>query len=658
MKLHKYFSDGAVIQRDMPFAVKGFAAVGTVTAEYDGETHSALSENGAFFIPCPPHAGSFAPCVVTVRDESGEALSFSARFGDVFLCAGQSNMEYCIEALNDRDETLARCAKAEGIYFINTYGVLSGEKGELVRSADPLDDLVGEPRWKPISDGSAKFLSAVAAIAALELAERADAPVGLVCSPVGGVQICAYLPQPLIEGDELVKSNLTARGLYSENGFNTYGFDNYTQPCGLYNERIAPLVGLAFKAMLWYQGESDAKDFARARYYRRALFLLVKHYRALFGEKMIFAAAHVAREIYPLTPDGYNYVNEAIDSAVRALNAEYGDENAFAAPQYDGEVEWLIPDGRYGYHPIHPVNKTKIALRLAKGLENRLYGGEEYRFPEIDSVKFEEGRARVFVRGGPPLKRGAAYGFTLAEKDGVYAPAFARAVSDCEAEVYHPNIKNPAALTYAFCRYDRYCNLQTEDGMPVKPYRTAVEDVTGKKYYQTNWWEYCAFSQITENNCSPDSGAFLPRRIWSAGRITGGEAEVEITESGLRVTGEPKQREYFFFGASPLIDLCGNPHGLENFSSLQVCMTRLSGDARFCGFLVRGGGFVYRFEPTNIEWNGGRRVFNVDLKNARDGEGNTLPRCGEILRTAHAAELYFRGKEKTEILIEWVLPAP
>ena len=141
MKLHKYFSDGAVIQRDMPFAGKGFAAVGTVTAEYDGETHSALSENGAFFIPCPPHAGSFAPCVVTVRDESGEALSFSARFGDVFLCAGQSNMEYCIEALNDRDETLARCAKAEGIYFINTYGVLSGEKGELVRSADPLDDL-------------------------------------------------------------------------------------------------------------------------------------------------------------------------------------------------------------------------------------------------------------------------------------------------------------------------------------------------------------------------------------------------------------------------------------------------------------------------------------------------------------------------------------
>lgn len=147
MKLHKYFSDGAVIQRDMPFAVKGFAAVGTVTAEYDGETHSALSENGAFFIPCPPHAGSFAPCVVTVRDESGEALSFSARFGDVFLCAGQSNMEYCIEGLNDRDETLSRCAKAEGIYFINTYGVLSGEKGELVRSAEPLDDLVGEPRW-------------------------------------------------------------------------------------------------------------------------------------------------------------------------------------------------------------------------------------------------------------------------------------------------------------------------------------------------------------------------------------------------------------------------------------------------------------------------------------------------------------------------------
>ncbi|PWM75376.1 MAG: hypothetical protein DBX59_01945 [Bacillota bacterium] len=656
MELHKYFNGVSVMQRDMPFCVKGFSAVGRVTVNYDGKEYSAVSENGAFSVPCPSHAGSFAPCAFTVRDESGETLSFTARFGDVLLCAGQSNMEYCIEGLSDKDGVLARCAEAQGIYFVNTYGTLSDESGNLLRSETPLADFVGDVEWKPISDESAKYLSAVAALAALELAERANAPIGLVCNPVGGVQICAYLPQSLIEGDELVKNNLTERGFYSANGFNTYGFDNYTQPCGLYNERIAPLAGCSFKAMLWYQGESDARDFARADYTRRALKGMIKHYRALFGEKMIFAAAHIAREIYPLTPDGYNYVNEATDIAVREINAEYGDENAFAAPQYDGEVEWLIPDGRFGYNPIHPVSKTKISRRLAKGLENRLYGGEPYRFPEIEFVRFEGGTARVFVRADMPLKGGAVYGFALAEKGGVYAPALARVVSEREIEVRHPMMQNPVALTYAYCRYNQYCNLQTADGMPVKPYRTAIEDVADKAYYQTNWWEYCAFAEITENNNSAESGAFLPRKVWSAGSITGGKAEVSIAQDGLRVAGEPKQREYFFFGASPLIDLCGNPHRLENFSSLQVCMTRLSGDARFCGFLVRGGGFVYRFEPTNIEWNGERKVFNVDLTNACAGDG--APNDREILRTAHAAEFYFRGKEKTEILIEWALPAP
>ena len=381
-------------------------------------------------------------------------------------------------------------------------------------------------RWQPIFDESAKYLSAVAAIVALKLIKRADAPIGLVCNPVGGVQICAYLPQSLIESDEGLKNDLTARNFYSADGFNAYGADNYTQPCGLYNERIAPLQGLSFAAMLWYQGESDARDFSRAQYYRRALAEMIGEYRRLFGKKMIVAAAHIARDLYPMTPDGYNYINEAIDLAVKDVNAEAGDERAFSAPQYDGEEKWMIPDGRYGYDPIHPVNKKKIALRLAKGLENRLYGGAPYRFGEIGSVTFEKGRARVVVRAEKPLQGGCVYGFTLAEEDGVYAPAFARVVSADEVEVSHPTMEHPVALTYAFCRYNQYCNLVTTENMPVKPFRTATEDLTDKKYYQTGWWECCAFSEITENNNSPASGAFLPRRIWSAGSITGGAAEV------------------------------------------------------------------------------------------------------------------------------------
>lgn len=211
-----------------------------MTVCFGGKEYSAVAENGAFAVVCPPQSGSFEPVAFTVRDGSGETLKFTAFFGDVFLCAGQSNMEYCIEGLDDRDDVLAACAEAKGIYFLNTYGTLS-DGVALVRSATPLADFVGEVRWQPIFDESAKYLSAVAAIVALKLIKRADAPIGLVCNPVGGVQICAYLPQSLIESDEDLKNDLTARNFYSADGFNAYGADNYTQPCGLYNERIAPL---------------------------------------------------------------------------------------------------------------------------------------------------------------------------------------------------------------------------------------------------------------------------------------------------------------------------------------------------------------------------------------------------------------------------------
>ncbi len=187
---------------------------------------------------------------------------------------------------------------------------------------------------------------------ALKLIKRADAPIGLVCNPVGGVQICAYLPQSLIESDEDLKNDLTARNFYSADGFNAYGADNYTQPCGLYNERIAPLQGLSFAAMLWYQGESDARDFSRAQYYRRALAEMIGEYRRLFGKKMIVAAAHIARDLYPMTPDGYNYINEAIDLAVKDVNAEAGDERAFSAPLF----EMMADTGVNAIEPLEPLD--------------------------------------------------------------------------------------------------------------------------------------------------------------------------------------------------------------------------------------------------------------------------------------------------------------
>ena len=90
------FSDGAVVQRDQPLTVWGWAKPGAkIAVSFDGRGVEATSaSDGAWRVELPAHAAG-GPYLLKIAENGGDALTVrDVLVGDVWLASGQSNMEW------------------------------------------------------------------------------------------------------------------------------------------------------------------------------------------------------------------------------------------------------------------------------------------------------------------------------------------------------------------------------------------------------------------------------------------------------------------------------------------------------------------------------------------------------------------------------------
>jgi sialate O-acetylesterase len=95
VKLARLFSDHVVLQRQKPIPVWGWAAAGEkVTVTLAGQTASAKADaSGKWIVRINPlEAGG--PHTLNVTAKSGNAIVNDVLIGEVWLCSGQSNMEW------------------------------------------------------------------------------------------------------------------------------------------------------------------------------------------------------------------------------------------------------------------------------------------------------------------------------------------------------------------------------------------------------------------------------------------------------------------------------------------------------------------------------------------------------------------------------------
>jgi sialate O-acetylesterase len=110
LRLPAIFSDGAVLQRNTKVAVWGWADPGAaITVEFAGQEQKTAADGaGKFMIRLSNMDASASPQTLSVSSSPGERKTVkNVLVGEVWLCSGQSNMQWPVSRAQDFDKERA-----------------------------------------------------------------------------------------------------------------------------------------------------------------------------------------------------------------------------------------------------------------------------------------------------------------------------------------------------------------------------------------------------------------------------------------------------------------------------------------------------------------------------------------------------------------------
>lgn len=270
-KVSGVFSSHMVLQQNKPIRVWGWSQAigGKVCGSFMDETVTAeVGEDGKWVLQFAPHPYCREGQVMVIADEAGHTVTFEdILLGDVWLIGGQSNAELPLEPCMVLTPSLEFYEEDSFRLFMQTQGFVYTHQ-EFCQFPQP--DVVN-PEWgweRPSREAALKF-SAMGYFFAKEVTKMIDIPLGMVNMAAGGACIRELLPEELAHAEG-------------------YDYGANVRESGYYNALIHPFIGLAFKGMLFFQGESEAIERPLAEKYTYELALLVADERRRFGFEFPF----------------------------------------------------------------------------------------------------------------------------------------------------------------------------------------------------------------------------------------------------------------------------------------------------------------------------------------------------------------------------------
>lgn len=194
VKFARLFSDHVVLQRQKPIPVWGWAEPGEkVKVTLAGQSLDAKADaQGKWKVSFKPlEAGG--PHTLTATAKSGNATATDVLIGEVWLCSGQSNMEWPVSAANNY-EAERKNADFPQIRHFRVDHVVELEPQQDLKAGD----------WKVASAETVGGFSAIGFFFAREIYQKLNVPIGLLHSSWGGSQIEGWISkEAMLSNDEL-----------------------------------------------------------------------------------------------------------------------------------------------------------------------------------------------------------------------------------------------------------------------------------------------------------------------------------------------------------------------------------------------------------------------------------------------------------------------
>ncbi|MBR7107149.1 MAG: sialate O-acetylesterase [Lentisphaeria bacterium] len=391
--------------------------------------------------------------------------------GEVWLCSGQSNMQYSLAGSIGRKE---ECAKPVGSRF-RCFNVKRNS------SKVPLEEMSG--KWVYAGSVTSASFPGVGYFFGKKLLNELNRPVGLINASWGGTDITAWISWEAISKNKaaLARSKAKDRANLPKR--------ERVKPTRLYNAMIFPLAPYALNGTLWYQGERNARNAHEYADLTRAMVALWRK-NFEFAEMPFYwcsLAAYQAKNPDPNAKSNWAALREqqtlALDVpftgqailtdagearnihprdkktpgerlAAIALANVYGKKVPFAGPMMTGVV-------RKG-------NKLVVSFKdVDGGLVARPLPAEY----DVDSRSKAKVKKSKLVRNSPAAQ---VEGFAVCGKDGKYFWADEAVISGDTVIVSSKNVAEPCGIRFAWAQ-NPTANLYNKAGFPAVPFQKIIK---------------------------------------------------------------------------------------------------------------------------------------------------------------------------------------
>ena len=496
VKLAAPFSDHAVLQRDKPLPVWGWTDPGEVVQVSLGASkgEAKAAADGKWMVRLAAQPLSKEPLKLVVSSK-GETMTLNdILLGDVWLCSGQSNMDMVLGGCQAPEDV-----KSADLPLVRQFAV------EMNFASSPQKEVKG--RWNVCSPQSASGFTAVGFYFARKVHQESGVPIGILKSAVGGTNIECWMSQetlmktPSLEPfAKMMRDSLelwrkeTADRLPAIDAWSTaakaalrdgkplpnapafpdypFGEKLFRPRCvTLHNGMISPLMPMALRGALWYQGENNADGNL---YVEKTAAKLAAWRKGFENPDLPYYLVQLAGWQKPNEDPAGGEWGPIRDAQRRCLSIPH---TGMASAVDLGDAE-----------DIHPRNKADVGERLALWALRNEYGKTDLvaSGPLFREMKIEGGRVRLaFDSPGGGLMIARKVGREPAVEDqGARLQRFAisgedrkwhwaEAVIDGESVVVSSTeVTAPVAVRYAYCSNPAGANLYNRAGLPASPFRT------------------------------------------------------------------------------------------------------------------------------------------------------------------------------------------
>ena len=510
VRLPSLFSNQMVLQQNTNNAVWGFADPGeniSITPSWGNPVKTTANTVGQWrvFLKTPSHGTGHS---LVIRGKNTLSLTDVA-IGEVWLCAGQSNMGWALGNCFDAEQETKR-ANAPNLRIF---------KSSREHWHEPLNESRDQlSKWVACTPETAAMTSAVSYHFGKTLQETLGIPVGIIVQAYAGTPIEGWMPAEIQRDDQRTQMHIAqldrnSRRFDRNDALKTYKQEllayqqkinagetmknqwkqlqppfitkpanlGHQYPGHIFNAMIHPIRPYGIRGAIWYQGERNSKNVPQAAHYREQIKKLISYYRSSWHE---LSDGNVADD-FPFILTQLPSWNPPQTTPVEGLEAPWAvnREAMRLASQELPNVGLVVSVDTGDAVLLHPKNKRPIGIRHARYALANVYAidvigsGPQFTNQRIDGSRIilnfdSPGSGLVTANDLNQIGDSKLNSFAIAGDDGQWQWADATIDGD-QVVVSSSEVKLPVAVRYAWAMNPSQRNLlYNREGLPASPFRT------------------------------------------------------------------------------------------------------------------------------------------------------------------------------------------